>query len=109
MPGRTALTLLALAVALGAFMPPAPAAAAAAQAPLAGKTVCLDPGHGGDDPGAVSRAYFGLYESDINLDEAYAVKALLEGAGAIVVMTRTGDDTMVERDRAPICNARSAT
>ncbi len=53
MPNRIAVTLLTLAVALAASAPPAAAAAAPVPAPLAGKTVCLDPGHGGNDPGAV--------------------------------------------------------
>ena len=56
-------------------------------ASLAGKIVCLDPGHGGTDPGAVNATY-DLHESDINLDVAYGLRALLEGAGVKVVMTR---------------------
>ena len=38
-----------------------------ATGPLSGVKVCLDPGHGGTDPGAVN-VDFGLEESDINLD-----------------------------------------
>ena len=70
---------------------------------LSGKAICLDAGHGGMDSGA----YFSVYdlrESDINLDEAYALRALLEGAGATVVMTRTGDKAMTEAERAAFCN-----
>ena len=54
-----------------------------------------------------SGAYFAAYdlsESDINLDEAYALRALLEGAGATVVMTRTGDQGLTEAERAAFCN-----
>jgi N-acetylmuramoyl-L-alanine amidase len=75
---------------------------------LTGKTICVDPGHGGVDSGAYFAAY-DLSESDINLDEAYALAALLEGAGAEVVMTRTGDEGMTERQRATFCNEVGAT
>jgi N-acetylmuramoyl-L-alanine amidase len=70
---------------------------------LSGKTVCLDAGHGGMDSGAYFAAY-DLRESDINMDEAFALRALLEGAGASVVMTRTGDQAMTESERAAFCN-----
>ena len=54
-----------------------------ATGPLSGVKVCLDPGHGGDDPGAVNTTY-NLEESDINLDVSYALKGLLEGDDAQV-------------------------
>ena len=75
---------------------------------LAGTTICLDPGHGGADPGAVNAAY-DLNESDINLDVAYGVRALLEDAGATVVMARTGDQTKTNAERYLFCNTASAT
>jgi N-acetylmuramoyl-L-alanine amidase len=75
---------------------------------LKGQTICLDPGHGGADPGAVNSAY-DLYESDINLDEAYAVRALLEKAGAGVVMARAGDETLSNAERYLFCNQAKAT
>jgi N-acetylmuramoyl-L-alanine amidase len=81
---------------------------ASGAAPLSGQTICLDPGHGGIDSGAVNLAY-DLYESDINLDEAYALAALLEGAGAKIVMTRTGNEGMTEAGRAAFCNQAGAT
>lgn len=55
-----------------------------------GKTVVLDAGHGGEDPGAVS-SYSGAKEKDITLIIANKTKALLESAGYKVVMTRTED------------------
>ncbi len=76
--------------------------------PLSGKIVCLDPGHGGMDPGAYNGAN-DLRESDINLDEAYALSALLNGAGATVVMTRTGNQAKTESARAAFCNQAGAT
>jgi N-acetylmuramoyl-L-alanine amidase len=64
--------------------------AAAQEVPLTGKTVVLDPGHGGSDSGAVNGTY-GIKEKDQTLDVAYRLKALLEASGATVYMTRGGD------------------
>ena len=50
--------------------------------------VCLDPGHGGYDPGAVGN---GLQEKDITLDVCLELKPMLENNGITVVMTRDGD------------------
>lgn len=57
---------------------------------LAGKRIAIDPGHGGQDPGATGR-HFGLLEKTVNLDVALALKQLLENAGAEVFMTRSTD------------------
>ncbi len=54
------------------------------------KIVLLDPGHGGEDPGAVSD-YSGIKEKDINLSIANKVKELLEKENYKVLMTRTED------------------
>lgn len=75
---------------------------------LAGYKICLDPGHGGSDPGAVNAEY-GLYESEINLDVSFALKALLEDDGAEVVMTRVDDSYKENRDRYTYCNSERAT
>ena len=56
-----------------------------------GKTVILDPGHGGEDPGAVSDFTEGVSEKNINLYIATEVKSLLEADGYTVIMTRTED------------------
>jgi N-acetylmuramoyl-L-alanine amidase len=79
-----------------------------AQGRLSKFKVCLDPGHGGDDPGAVN-AEFELRESDINLDVSFALKGLLEGDGATVVMTRTDDSYLDNSDRYTFCDAEEAT
>ncbi len=76
----------------------------AAEAPLTNVKICIDPGHGGRDPGAVNEAY-DLYESHINLDVSYGVKMLLESNGAEVVMTRTDDSYKDNSDRYTFCNA----
>lgn len=56
---------------------------------LGGKTIAVDPGHGGYDPGA--RGPGGTLEKDINLALALKLKEVLEEAGVKVVMTRDRD------------------
>ena len=53
------------------------------------KIVVLDPGHGGQDPGAISVS--GKYEKDLTLKMAKETKALLEKRGYKVVLTRDKD------------------
>lgn len=57
-------------------------------APLFGRVIYLDPGHGGLDPGAI---YKDLMESDINLAISKKLQFELEKLGAIVYLTREGD------------------
>jgi len=90
------------------LLPLATQSVAADGLPLAGELICLDPGHGGSDPGAVNPE-FGLAESEINLDVAYGLKTLLEGQGAAVVMTRTDDSYKDNAERYTFCNQRAAT
>jgi N-acetylmuramoyl-L-alanine amidase len=62
--------------------------------PLAGAVVFLDPGHGGEDLGAVfPRAPIApaIIESRINMSIAFLLRDLLEAAGATVVLTREDD------------------
>lgn len=54
------------------------------------KTVIVDAGHGGEDPGAVSD-YSGIKEKDINLSIAKKLKELLQEDGYNVIMTREED------------------
>ncbi|HEX2258374.1 MAG TPA: N-acetylmuramoyl-L-alanine amidase [Actinomycetota bacterium] len=51
--------------------------------------VILDPGHGGDEQGAVGPS--GLTEKSVNLDVASKAAELLAAQGVPVVLTRTGD------------------
>lgn len=53
------------------------------------RIIVLDPGHGGQDPGAVSRS--GYYEKNITLNMAKETKELLEKEGYKVVLTRNKD------------------
>jgi len=56
---------------------------------LKGKTIILDPGHGGDDPGAF--AANGTPEKILTLKTAQATAALFRAAGATVYLTRDED------------------
>ena len=63
--------------------------------------IVIDPGHGGVDPGAIGVS--GLYEKDIALSYAKALKARLEQTGRYqVVMTRDRDIFVQLRDRIAI-------
>ncbi len=71
-----------------------------------GLRVCIDPGHGGMDPGC---DYNGRLESDDNWKLALALKTELEAAGIDVVMTREDNTTKVFlKDRVKIANASGA-
>jgi len=54
-----------------------------------GKTIILDPGHGGSDSGAIGPD--GIMEKDVTFAVAKKVRAILESSGAKVIMTRTDD------------------
>jgi N-acetylmuramoyl-L-alanine amidase len=62
-----------------------------------GKTVFLDAGHGGIDPGGVGTTQSGqtIYEADVNLPIALDTMALLRARGYRVVVSRTGDTTVL--------------
>jgi len=81
---------------------------------LEGKTVFLDPGHGGSymvdsgDTGAISRNYPIFHESTATLDIALKLRDLLEAAGVTVLMTRTTDANVTTRERVRMINASDA-
>ena len=63
------------------------------------KTIAIDAGHGGKDPGAISRS--GLKEKTITLDVAKRLAVLVkERLGCNVIMTRD-KDVFIELDRRP--------
>ena len=70
------------------------------------KKVIIDPGHGGKDPGAVSRT--GLYEKNVVLDVSKRIKKELEKNGMDVVMTRDSDKFITLSRRAKIANDNDA-
>ena len=64
---------------------------------LNGLKVCIDPGHGGSEPGAIGPS--GVREAQINLAIALKLKAELARNGAIVFMTREDDSDVSLNDR----------
>lgn len=69
------------------------------------RTVVLDPGHGGIDPGAIGLS--GVYEKDLALDAARLVARQLEASKRYrVVLTRTSDEFVPLQDR--VARARAA-
>jgi N-acetylmuramoyl-L-alanine amidase len=73
--------------------------------PQPGARVMLDPGHGGDDPGATNDAA-GLVERELVLDIARRTKARLEEAGYSAALTRNDNATdYANTPRGVIANA----
>jgi N-acetylmuramoyl-L-alanine amidase len=82
--------------------PVAPTAAAGETvAPAPFTLVVLDPGHGGQDSGAM---WGGVQEKDLTLDIAQRVDRLLQAQGIATLMTRTGDSYVSLADRAAVTN-----
>lgn len=73
---------------------------------LQGLTICVDPGHGGRETGAIGCS--GIKEATINLAIALKLKALLENSGARVVMTRIADREVSLDERVEIANKARA-
>lgn len=67
---------------------------------LQGLKICVDPGHGGAETGAIGCS--GIKESTINLAIAKRTQQLLRAAGAQVIMTRMGDEEVSLADRVKI-------
>lgn len=70
------------------------------------KIIVLDPGHGGKDPGAISKS--GKYEKNLTLAMAKETKPLLEAAGYKVVLTRDRDIALALRRRVEIAHEADA-
>lgn len=66
------------------------------------RSVVLDPGHGGKDPGAIGPS--GLKEKDVNLDVARRLARRLRERGIEVVLTRTSDVFIPLAERSHIAN-----
>jgi len=69
------------------------------------KTVIVDAGHGGEDPGKVSN-YSDLKEKDLNLKIAFKLKDLLEQDNYCVIMTREEDKLTYSEGTTNIYNKR---
>lgn len=76
---------------------------------LEGKTICLDAGHGGTaKTDSFRKGPAGEREEWINLRVALLLQEMLEGKGAKVIMTRTGDDTISLSRRAKLAKDHNA-
>jgi N-acetylmuramoyl-L-alanine amidase len=67
------------------------------------RTVVIDPGHGGEDPGAIGAQR--VCEKKVALDIAGRVAARLQDSGVVVRMTRSGDQAVPLSER-PWCARR---
>lgn len=80
--------------------------------PAAGKakpieTICIDPGHGGEDLGALGKSK--LREKNITLQISLKLKKLIEAkTGLRVIMTRDQDSEVSLNSRASIANNQQA-
>ncbi len=84
---------------------PTPAASRLAE-PSGPAPIVIDPGHGGDDTGAVSPD--GLMEKDLVLGIARRLKRTLEASGYTVRLTRDGDEGRALTDRTAVANRLEA-
>ncbi|MGN0292714.1 MAG: N-acetylmuramoyl-L-alanine amidase [Lachnospiraceae bacterium] len=73
--------------------------------PLAGTTVILDPGHGGNDPGMVLND---IYEKDINLQISEKLQEFLTELGCTVLTTRKDDSPVSLEDRVQLAEEQEA-
>lgn len=74
--------------------------------PVSTHNVCVDPGHGGEDPGAINQD---ITEAQETLDIGQKLQALLTANGYNVIMTRTDNNTTLSNSqRADICNGGHA-
>ncbi|MCD6387853.1 MAG: N-acetylmuramoyl-L-alanine amidase [Desulfobulbaceae bacterium] len=91
----------------GEKSPPGKLPTLAEQLGLEVKTVVIDPGHGGRDPGAVN--FSGLKEKDVVLKVAKKVAALLaDKSGFEVILTRSTDVYLPLEERTAIANSKGA-
>ncbi len=70
------------------------------------RTIMIDAGHGGKDPGAIGNS--GIKEKTVVLEIAKHLRQDLEGKGFKVVMTRDSDEFISLPDRARMANSSKA-
>ena len=61
--------------------------------PITNKTIIVDAGHGGIDPGSMTDDQ-SVKEKDVNLKITKKVKELLEASGTMVILTRNDDTSL---------------
>jgi N-acetylmuramoyl-L-alanine amidase len=75
-------------------------------APVSPYVMIIDPGHGGEDGGAVSVT--GTYESTINLSISQKLKAIADLYGIPVVMTRNSDEIVYPENANTVKSRKKA-
>ena len=87
---------------------PAPAREQPTKSPweLTGKTIVIDAGHGGKDPGTTSAN--GFEEKIVNFQVAQQIAQILRDKGDRVIMTRDNDEFVELEERAAIANRAKA-
>ncbi|MEA5503943.1 N-acetylmuramoyl-L-alanine amidase [Halotia wernerae UHCC 0503] len=70
--------------------------------------ICIDPGHGGIDPGAIGKEPEILHEKDVTLSIFLLMKKELEDKGHTVFLVRDKDMTISLSDRARTANQNNA-
>ncbi|KYC36953.1 N-acetylmuramoyl-L-alanine amidase [Scytonema hofmannii PCC 7110] len=68
--------------------------------------ICIDPGHGGIDPGAIGKKPFVLNEKDVTLSISLLLKKELEAKGHTVFLTRDTDIFVSLSNRAILANEK---
>jgi N-acetylmuramoyl-L-alanine amidase len=108
--GRTvtimAIAAVAVLLALGLFVALHPRGRVSC--PTGSAAVVFDPGHGGEDPGAINEAY-GLVEKELTLEIARRAADLLRQEGYLVALTRNDDRTIAANSpRGEVANVCGA-
>jgi len=86
---------------------PLPDLSSVGQPASAIRTIAIDPGHGGDDPGVLGSG--GAKEKDLALAVARRLKFAIEGRiGIRVLLTRDDDKAMAIDDRSALANNNKA-
>lgn len=111
-PARLILDFRAAATAAASGPSPAPGKPGAAPTPPparptgeapSSRTVVIDPGHGGEEVGAIGSA--GTMEKDVTLSIARKLRALVQNSlGYQVFLTRDKDDVVALDDRTAVAN-----
>lgn len=79
--------------------------AQAGEKPLAGFTIVVDAGHGGDEAGAHGAFGSQYAEKYINLYAALKLRSVLSSLGAQVTLTRSSDSTTTLQSRLDACRS----
>lgn len=74
--------------------------------PLTGRRIVIDPGHGGNEAGAIGPT--GLRECEVNLKVCFRLAELFCAEGAVPILTRTEDVSVSIGDRPALCKKEDA-